>query len=230
MNNFSNHPDGGPSGVSVRLSRVHYPVTALGPGTRAGVWFQGCTLGCPGCVSRDTWDPAAGTQTTVDDILNWITATVDKNTAGITISGGEPSEQPNALTALIVGLTDLRVHLDADWDVLCYTGLESDEFLKQVPAAHDSIDALIIGRFHISEPTTLIWRGSANQRIVPLSVRGADRYAEFMDQSTDSPPIQFSVQGGQVWLVGIPRRSDLNHLQRHLRKAGIELEDVSWRP
>ena len=36
------------------LSRMHFPVTTLGPGNRIGIWVQGCTIRCPGCVSADT--------------------------------------------------------------------------------------------------------------------------------------------------------------------------------
>ena len=39
----------------IYLNKAHYPVTTLGPGRRIGLWLQGCTLACPGCVSRDTW-------------------------------------------------------------------------------------------------------------------------------------------------------------------------------
>lgn len=41
------------------LSRLHFPVTTLGPGRRIGVWFQGCSIRCAGCISRDTWETGA---------------------------------------------------------------------------------------------------------------------------------------------------------------------------
>ena len=39
----------------IRLNKAHYPVTALGPGRRIGLWLQGCALACPGCISQDSW-------------------------------------------------------------------------------------------------------------------------------------------------------------------------------
>ena len=45
----------------IGLNRVHFPVTALGPGRRVGIWLQGCSIRCPGCMSLDTWAPAAAT-------------------------------------------------------------------------------------------------------------------------------------------------------------------------
>ncbi len=43
--------------MELSLSRVHFPVTTLGPGRRLGIWFQGCSIRCPGCISADTWGP-----------------------------------------------------------------------------------------------------------------------------------------------------------------------------
>ena len=45
--------------TGVGVSRLHFPVTTLGPGRRAAIWLQGCSIHCRGCVSRDTWAPAA---------------------------------------------------------------------------------------------------------------------------------------------------------------------------
>jgi hypothetical protein len=38
--------------TTLRLNRMHHPVTTLGYGTRAGIWVQGCTIGCPGSAPR----------------------------------------------------------------------------------------------------------------------------------------------------------------------------------
>jgi anaerobic ribonucleoside-triphosphate reductase activating protein len=54
--------------VKLFLSRVHYPITTLGHGRRVGIWFQGCSRHCPGCVSADTWTPGLG-ETTVEELL-----------------------------------------------------------------------------------------------------------------------------------------------------------------
>ena len=77
--------------MRLQLSRLHFPVTTLGVGRRIGVWFQGCSIRCPGCVSLDTWDPAHGT-TTVEDVVTaigpWLEAA-----DGLTVSGGTPPYQ-----------------------------------------------------------------------------------------------------------------------------------------
>jgi len=44
------------------LNLYHYEPLSLvnGPGKRAVVWVQGCTLGCPGCFNPQTHSVAAG--------------------------------------------------------------------------------------------------------------------------------------------------------------------------
>ncbi len=85
--------------MAMALSRLHFPVTTLGPGRRVGVWFQGCSIRCPGCISVDTWDPALG-QTAIADVARQLgdwAGTAD----GLTVSGGEPFDQPAALEILL---------------------------------------------------------------------------------------------------------------------------------
>ncbi|SEH46804.1 anaerobic ribonucleoside-triphosphate reductase activating protein [Mycolicibacterium rutilum] len=214
--------------MKLNVSRLHHPVTALGPGIRAGLWVQGCTIGCPGCVSRDTWDHGDGTALEVDDVLAWLAGLGEVD--GLTISGGEPTEQPAALHALLQGIERLRRDGHFAGDVLCYTGRDEAEFHAAFPWAADLIDAVIVGAFAITEPTDLLWRGSANQRLIPLTDLGRLRYGPFLDERAEHPPLQVTVEDGQVWMIGIPRRGDLRRLETALRSSGVELEEVSWRP
>jgi len=218
--------------MTLRMSRIHYPVTALGPGRRVGIWTQGCSFGCPGCVSRDTWSPAAGSAHDVREIGSWLADLCGSGDSvdGVTVSGGEPTEQPDALHALMSEIMTLRQVGVFAGDVLCYTGCELTEFLVRCPWAPDVIDAVITGRFRIESPTDLVWRGSANQRLVPLTDRGNRVYADHIDRTTQNPEIQLSVSDGQVWMIGIPRRGDLRQLEIALRADGVYLEDASWRP
>ncbi|MEX0827366.1 MAG: 4Fe-4S cluster-binding domain-containing protein, partial [Haliea sp.] len=84
----------------LQLSRVHFPVTALGPGRRIGIWFQGCSIRCSGCISLDTWDDKKGL-TSVENFMAEVYEWVAK-ADGVTISGGEPFDQVHALERLLV--------------------------------------------------------------------------------------------------------------------------------
>jgi anaerobic ribonucleoside-triphosphate reductase activating protein len=216
--------------MRLQLARLHYPVTALGPGRRLGIWTQGCTIGCPGCLSRDTWPATVGGRqpVLVSDVLAWCAGPDPATVDGVTISGGEPSEQPAALAALVEGLVPYQQR--HGWDVLCYTGVEEDEFARRCPAAYRRLDALVTGPYRAGEPTDLLWRGSANQRLVPLTAAGRERYARWVDARTDHPPLQVQVDDDGIRMIGVPRRGDLGRLERQLAAAGVRLEGASWRP
>ena len=47
--------DAGDVGEPLSVNRLHHPVTALGSGSRVGIWTQGCAIRCRGCASLDTW-------------------------------------------------------------------------------------------------------------------------------------------------------------------------------
>jgi len=94
--------------MRVRLNRAHYPVTTLGPGARIGLWLQGCTIGCKGCISRDTWADDARKEIEIEKILKWCRSVCPAGPEGVTITGGEPFEQPEALGSLVHALQRWR--------------------------------------------------------------------------------------------------------------------------
>jgi anaerobic ribonucleoside-triphosphate reductase activating protein len=214
-----------------RLARVFFPITALGPGRRLGVWFQGCPIACPGCMSRDTWAADGGTEVP-DDWFGeaWATALAGGAT-GLTVSGGEPTEQPQALLAL---LRAVRSEPGPDGaepaDVLVYTGRSRAEFAELVPGGTGLIDALITGPYRAAEPTDLVWRGSANQHLHLLSDLGRERYAGFAEHRPEHPPLQVVVDDDKVSYVGVPRTGALPRMERALRESDVHLGRSSWRP
>ncbi len=225
--------------MALGLNRLHWPVTALGPGRRVGIWLQGCSIGCPGCVSRDTWAPAEdGDRIPVADVV----ATVDRLVGdgadgpvdGVTVTGGEPFEQPEALAALLAALREwLDVAAEgsdrADGaDLLVYTGFGADEAEARGPEAFARADAVIAGPYVAGAGEGDALRGSANQRLVCATPAVERRYAAHLEQA--SPTIQTAVKGGQIHMIGIPSRRALSQVERRLQAAGIELGAVSWRP
>ncbi len=227
---------------SIRLSRAHFPVTALGPGRRLGIWVQGCHIACPGCMSRDTWSTSGGGVQQLDAVTAaWLTAR-RQGATGVTVSGGEPAEQADAVAEMV-----RRIRLaDAAWadgvvsgaagtapaplDVLIFSGLDEMPFRAACPELVASADAVMAGPFEITQPTSLIWRGSANQRLVTFTELGAERYGPYLDAETHSPAMQFVVDDDRIWTIGIPRIGDLPALERRLRELGVAVGGVSWRP
>lgn len=218
------------------LAKAHYPVTVLGPGTRAGIWMQGCTIGCAGCLSRDTWAADPDKEVNVDVVLSWL-ASLPGPVQGVTISGGEPFQQPEALAELLRGVVAWRSGRAASRpdvaDILVYTGYTLSRLRRAEWSARllALCDAVVAGPYVAARNTGLRWRGSSNQRIEALSSLGRQRY--MADDSTlqSSPPeMQVSAERDRVYLIGIPRPGDMDALTGRLAGAGLAGGQVSWRP
>lgn len=138
---------------------------------------------------------------------------------GLTISGGEPFEQPDALASLLTAWRGV-----SDADVLVFTGHELEDVQPWLVSNAGLIDALITGRYDQTAPQTLALRGSDNQQLHVLTSAGShlaayDRPLGSEDRKLD---LMFDETGG-VWFAGIPARDDFRRLQRNLRAAGHRL-------
>ena len=137
---------------------------ANGPGARFVVWFQGCTLGCAGCFNPATHaaDPARTTQ-----IPQLIAEMAASGATGLSLSGGEPLQQPDAALALLDAARALGM------STLAFSGYAIDE-IRALPGGPDvlaRLDVLIDGRYVAGERLATGLRGSANQRIHLLTAR-----------------------------------------------------------
>lgn len=217
--------------MKITLNKAHFPVTVLGPGRRIGIWLQGCSIRCRGCVSQDTWAFDRSRETTVARLMQWCRETTGGAIDGVTISGGEPFDQAPALAALLDALIRWRLLARRDFDLLCYSGYPLAELKKRHARILAKLDALIPEPYVESEPLTHLWRGSANQPLIPLSARGEVRYAHFLDAPADEAGkrMQITSDGEQVWYIGIPGRGDMEALEAICAARGVDLRQVSWR-
>lgn len=215
--------------MKIALNRAHYPVTVLGPGRRIGLWTQGCGIGCPGCVALDTWAPDPGQGIEVADLVDWCDSLLDRGVDGVTISGGEPFDQPEALDELIGRLRTWRAAAGLDIDLLCYSGRSLSVLRRRFPHILAQLDAVIPGRFVASRAPGLKWRGSANQPLVALSALGHRRYAAEVERPADPARLQVAVAGPTVFHIGVPQPGDLDALEAALAKRGVRYQEVSWR-
>jgi len=138
---------------------------ANGPGVRVSLFVSGCRNHCKGCFNPETWDFDYGrpfTRETEDEIIealrpSWI--------QGLSILGGEPTEEENA-AVLIPFLKRVRAALP-DKDIWLYSGytyeaLRGKEILTLA-------DVLVDGPFLLElKDAGLAFRGSRNQRIIDL--------------------------------------------------------------
>lgn len=201
--------------MDVRISRLHFPVSTLGPGLRIGIWFQGCSIRCSGCISADTWATNTGA-TTVASVLAHLMPWLSE-AYGITISGGEPFEQPEALVFLLKKLRE-----NTAVDILVYSGYPVESIMPILENADGLIDALISDPLDIQSPHSRPLRGSDNQRLHLLTPLGHDRFSQYERHLLDadkSLDVMFD-QDGAVWFAGIPKRGDFQRLQELLTDQG----------
>src|SRR5881396_3039227 len=74
---------------------------ANGPGLRAVIYFQGCTLGCRNCWNTGTHSFAGAERSAAEIADSVILAQESRPLDGVTFSGGEPMQQADALLAFI---------------------------------------------------------------------------------------------------------------------------------
>lgn len=141
-----------------------------GPGLRAVIWTQGCKHNCLGCHNPSTHDFSGGFLMDIEDIITQLKEL--KLHRGITISGGEPFEQPVECAEIARRAKDLGL------DVWCYTGYTFEELINEKGYRYKKgwiellkeIDVLVDGPFIRERKNLLLkFRGSDNQRILDVN-------------------------------------------------------------
>ena len=169
-------------------------VRALGPGVRYALWVQGCPRRCPGCVAPEAQALDGGTELETG-ALAW--EILLSGAEGLTISGGEPFLQAEALAELI-----RTVRRKRDLGVIVYTGYVYEELLAD-PAARallEETDLLIDGPYVKELDDGKSLRGSSNQRVIPLT----ERYREELSlYGRPERPTEAFAHGAEVHYVGV---------------------------
>jgi anaerobic ribonucleoside-triphosphate reductase activating protein len=169
----------------------------LGLGSRFVIWTQGCDKRCQGCVASNSWDKnSGGFYISIDKLAKEI---LNANINGITISGGEPFLQSEALSSLI-DILNTKKRLN----YIVYSGYLYDEIVncKTKKKLLDKVDLLIDGEYkeELNNNTPLI--GSTNQQVYILTDEGK-KLALFM-QKQKSRDLEFVLKDNEVFLTGIP--------------------------
>jgi anaerobic ribonucleoside-triphosphate reductase activating protein len=137
---------------------------------------------------------------------------------GMTVSGGEPFDQPEALRALLLAARESM------GDILVYSGYGWEDLMPDFERFHNLIDILISDPFDPTAGQTGFLRGSDNQRIHLLTARGRERYAALQraQQGSQSPVLDLVIdEHGDAWFAGIPRLGDIPRLKELLEADGF---------
>lgn len=214
--------------MKLQVNRVAHPVTVLGPGRRLAVWVQGCRIGCPGCGSIDTWDPAAGTTVDTETLAPELAEIITRDRlTGLTLTGGEPTEQADALADLVLRIRSIiGPQPDAPMlDVLVFTGLSANAAERRAGALWAVADVAICGPYRANRPSTIPLVATSNQVVVTRTELGATRFAH-VDSAGAS--IQIRVADGEITLIALPNPGDLPRMEEALRARGITIEGRTW--
>jgi anaerobic ribonucleoside-triphosphate reductase activating protein len=181
--------------MDIHISRVHYPVTTLGPGKRIGIWLQGCSIHCEGCISMDTWQFNIN-KVPLNDLKQVLEVWLPQ-CDGITISGGEPFDQENALLELLEFLNSYKKN------ILVYSGYSFDVLKEKELVQNGFIDVLISEPYNHTATQTKRLLGSDNQRVHFLTALGNSEFATYLEQPLEKE-LDIHITEETVWMAGIP--------------------------
>lgn len=129
-----------------------------GPGKRFAIWFQGCDLACPDCCNPEMWSKEGGVPKNIQDILKEIN--LSKDIEGVSLLGGEPLQQDEALWMLAKEIQSLGL------SVMLYTGYTEKEIKTHNFKTPKYCDLIVSGRYNKGLHTTKRrWIGSTNQKL-----------------------------------------------------------------
>jgi anaerobic ribonucleoside-triphosphate reductase activating protein len=154
-------------GTRLRLHAFEPRSAANGPGLRAVLWVQGCTLGCAGCFNPET-HPRGGDDVSVAELFGRILA-LGEAIKGVTVSGGEPLQQRRAILTLLA-----RVRAETSLSTIVFTGYAWPELasMPDLAALRHCVDVLIAGRYDATRRVARGLLGSSNKTVHLFS----DRY------------------------------------------------------
>lgn len=191
--------------VRTESSRVN------GPGCRAVIWVQGCSLGCTECWNPKTHPQMAGEEVRVSELAAWTEALrLQSAIRGLTLSGGEPMEQAAGLAELL----DMLHHHAPDLSLGLFSGYSEMELAQGRYSGATALtnearqrlwnrirgclDFAVLGRYNRLQPSRTQLRTSRNQRLCLYS----NRYSL---QDFDPPAVEITIdEHGLTQITGFP--------------------------
>ncbi len=166
--------------VNLKIHSFESFGTVDGPGIRFVVFVKGCPLRCRYCHNPDTWDISKGDTYEVSDIAARVLKykSYFENGGGVTVSGGEPLLQIEAVTELFTTLKGKGIHTCLDTSGGVYTEANADKYdallnvtdlvLLDIKEIDDEKHKALTG---ISNKNTLSFARLLSDRKIPMWVR-----------------------------------------------------------
>ena len=179
-----------------------------GPGNRTVIWTQGCTKGCKNCFNPETWSQNVNLNLTPIELYDIIK---HNNSDGLTLTGGDPLEQPEELLELLL----LLKNLELPKGIILFTGYTIRQIQKlnnEATQCLKYIDVLIDGKYVDNLKIENSLKGSSNQNFHFFSNK-IERNELVIDQQIE---IGFS---NKFYITGFP-----NINKNFIKKFGVYVD------
>ena len=210
--------------LNISLAASTQSSEALGPGKRAILWVRGCNRRCKGCIAPQWWKHESKVLVSTIQVAEKLLIG-NPEVRGLTISGGEPFLQAEALVEMIRYARTKR-----EFDVISYSGYTLEQLQQSgLPGALEmlsEIDVLIDGDYQQDIPANDGIRGSLNQVIHFLGHRITPE-----DFYRERNHLEIYSKYGDAMMVGVPTPQQLKTfnqaVDRFIVQTGSGLKPIS---
>ena len=140
-----------------------------GPGKRTVIWVQGCTINCKGCFNQNFLPHTQKYLVSPEELAKTILRLTQKhNCEGITLTGGEPFQQAEALNIFcdLIKSNGLSIVSFTGYN---YSKLKRDEN-KNIQKLMEKIDILIAGPYRNNNSDQIrVWNANKDKDIIYLT-------------------------------------------------------------
>jgi anaerobic ribonucleoside-triphosphate reductase activating protein len=219
--------------TKINFDKYLYPVLSVGYGKRLNIVLRGCSIALSGnacykCFSKDLWSKEGGEQKDTKDLVQEVvTIIIDNDLDGVTITGGEPTDQANALAEVIKGVkSELKTKkYKTPVDFLLFTWYYEDQFKEKFSDLFLEVDCFVFGPYEYDKSIEKPLVATSNQQLVVNSLLAKGRYEDL----SDMPRIDFAINSldNQLLFIGIPYKDEMDSIEKEL-KGRISISESSW--
>ncbi len=190
-----------------------------GPGHRIALWFSGCNIRCSGCCNPHLFEQSEDQKIDINDLFYKIEEiqNSDSDIEGLTVLGGEPFDQPEALFEL------LKFSKVNGLSTMVFSGYSLSKIQKsRNDRILNFIDLLVDGPYLESQrEVNRRWIGSANQKLHFMS----DRYNDSMPCFSKPNEIELKYKDGELHIYGYPTKL-VSQIEKNDKKSVLKILNV----
>jgi len=141
--------------MEIYISGIVYGSMIDGDGLRTTIFLSGCSVGCQGCHNKEFWNVNSGKVFLINKLVSEIKEKTPQKK--VTISGGEPMEQKEAVVELIKQLNG--------FDIGLYTSYKFEDIDDNIMG---NLSFIKTGKFENNKKIYGKYFGSKNQKMISL--------------------------------------------------------------